>query len=89
MKPSTTTRLNRLRELEAWYLNQLLYTARTPRLANDSAHYAQRVLTARLIITIIENRDKPLLTQYNTSALMRHLQWCAAENQHNRAIAAL
>ena len=89
MKPSTATRLNRLRELEGWYLNQLLYTARTPRLANESAHYAQRVLTARLIRPIIANIDKPLVTEYNTSALMRHLQWCAAENQHNRAIAAL
>jgi uncharacterized HAD superfamily protein len=89
MKPSTATRLNRLRELEAWYLNKLLYTARTPRLAAESAHYAQRVLTARLIRPIIANID----TEYNTkplvSALMRHLQWCAAENQHNRAIAAL
>lgn len=89
-RKSLPYRIERLRELEAWYINRALLSGIDPRFAEETAHYAQRALTARLIRPVLANDGSPLVREFNTANLMYHLIFqCAAKNAHWKMVKTL
>jgi hypothetical protein len=85
-RKSIAYRIERLRELEAWYINRALRRGLDPRWAEETAHYAQRALTARLIRPVLALCDHPLALEFNTDVLRHHLSECAQINAHWKRI---